>query len=224
MSPIKLDPDHATAVAFDDPRPGDRFHEMFSWWVIVVEVEDGRVSALEGPGPLNWERGRLQGGGELVEPFQERAQVREFASVEAFKAAYAYGTIPGYSVVLADRGNDVTIAREHIRAARAAAPEAEMPAEHPSAQTSVAQELRAAAEAVRCDHEYPIAAPHTPATPGPCRKCGKPCNTRTTVGRALREPLAALLDGIADMEPRWPAGFVPEEALAIARAINGSQP
>lgn len=38
-SPAMREQDRLTAEAFADPRPGDRFHEMFSAWVVVVSVD-----------------------------------------------------------------------------------------------------------------------------------------------------------------------------------------
>jgi hypothetical protein len=95
--------DRATAEAFADPEPGDRFHEMYSWWVVVVEAGAGGVKVMCAGGPTNVTRGRFPDG-EIVEPFADRAQVRWYATADDFRAAYAYGSIPGYSVTLADRG------------------------------------------------------------------------------------------------------------------------
>lgn len=98
--------DRLTAEAFADPRPGDRFHEMFSWWVVVVSVAADGVKVMHGSGPVNLRRGRFPDG-ELVEPFPERAEVRWYATAEDFRAAWRYGSIPGYTVTLAGRGLDV---------------------------------------------------------------------------------------------------------------------
>lgn len=45
--------DRRTAEAFDDPRPGDEFHEMYSCWMIVLAVEPdgGKVTTLIAVGP-----------------------------------------------------------------------------------------------------------------------------------------------------------------------------
>lgn len=97
----------ATAEAFADPRPGDRFHEMYSWWMVVVTVAADGVKVMAGSGPTNLTRGRFPDG-EMVEPFAERAQVRWFATADDFRAAYRCG-IPGYTLTLSDRRKiDVT--------------------------------------------------------------------------------------------------------------------
>jgi hypothetical protein len=101
--------DQKTAEAFADPRPGDRFTEMFSWWLVVVSVGPEGVKVMSGSGPTNLERGRFSDG-EIVEPFPERAEVCWYATAEDFRADWAYGgSVPGYSVLLIDRGDvDVT--------------------------------------------------------------------------------------------------------------------
>jgi len=96
-----------TAEAFADPRPGDRFHEMFSFWVVVVSAGADGVKAMEGGGPVNLRRGRLPDG-EIVEPFPERARVCWYATADDFRAAFRYRTIDGYTVLLAGRGLDVS--------------------------------------------------------------------------------------------------------------------
>ena len=58
---------------------------------------------MDGFGPTNLTRGRFPDG-ELVEPFPDRARVRWYATADDFRAAYAYGSIPGYSMMLAERG------------------------------------------------------------------------------------------------------------------------
>lgn len=99
----------ATAEAFADPRPGDRFQEMYSWWVVVVTVGPEGVKVMRGGGPTNITRGRFPDG-EIVEPFPDRAEVCWYATADDFRAAYGYRSgHPGYSVMLADRGKaDVT--------------------------------------------------------------------------------------------------------------------
>lgn len=101
--------DRATAEAFAAPKPGDRFHEMYSWWVVVVSAGGDGVKVMCGSGPTNITRGRFPDG-EIVEPFPGRAQVRWFATADDFRAAYSVKTMPGrYTVMLADRGKiDVT--------------------------------------------------------------------------------------------------------------------
>lgn len=86
--------DWLTAQAFADPRPGDRFHEMFSFWMYVVAVEpDGRVAVLTASPPCS-----LPGDG----------KIEIYPTHDAYRAYWAYESIPGYSISLGDRGNDVT--------------------------------------------------------------------------------------------------------------------
>ena len=124
--------DRKTAEAFADPKPGDRFHEMYSSWMIVVSAGDDGVKVMHGWGPTNITRGRFPDG-EIVEPFPERAEVCWYATAEDFRDAFRYGTIPGYSMMLADRDKiDVTGWLERAR---------ELPAAptHPKAALSAAQ-------------------------------------------------------------------------------------
>lgn len=85
----------ATEQAMQEPQVGDRFHEMFTYWVYVVDLGVESVTVIVGGGHPS-----------------------------RFRRAYAYGSIPGYSVTLpgigkvqifttrdeflADRGSDVS--------------------------------------------------------------------------------------------------------------------
>lgn len=96
----------ATAEAFADPKPGDRFHEMYSFWMVVVSVGADGVKVMAGSGPTNIVRGQFPDG-EIVEPFAERARVRWFATADDFRAAYR--NTAGWTLTLSDRGRiDVT--------------------------------------------------------------------------------------------------------------------
>ena len=106
-SPALREQDRLTAEAFADPRPGDRFHEMFSWWVVVLSVGGDGVKVMCGGGPVNLRRGRFPDG-EVVDPFPERAEVRWYATADDFRAANRYGSIDGYTAMLAGRGLDVS--------------------------------------------------------------------------------------------------------------------
>jgi hypothetical protein len=81
-----------TAEAFDAPRVGDRFQEMYTFWLYVVAIEP-KVVVLRGSAPIT---------------FPDGAERVEYDTVEDFRKAYAYGSIPGYWVRLTDRDNDVT--------------------------------------------------------------------------------------------------------------------
>lgn len=43
--------DALTIERFDDPKPGYSFHEMFSFWLLVMEVEENFVVWLQFSGP-----------------------------------------------------------------------------------------------------------------------------------------------------------------------------
>ena len=81
----------ATDAAIKDPRAGDRFHEMYAFWIYVVHVEGDTVVTMEASPPCEFPK-----DGNVV------VQTRE-----EFKLRLSYGVIPGYWVRLADRGNNV---------------------------------------------------------------------------------------------------------------------
>jgi hypothetical protein len=91
----------ATAEAFASPKPGDRFHEMYSWWMVVISAGADGVKVMDGSGPTNITRGRFPDG-EIVEPFAERARVRWFATADDFRTAYR--NTAGWTLTLSDRG------------------------------------------------------------------------------------------------------------------------
>ena len=68
-----------TAEHMDDPKVGDMFHEMYSFWVKVNGRMGDKVFTREGNSRLDsqWE-----------------------GTVDEFKKRFAYGSIPGYSVSL----------------------------------------------------------------------------------------------------------------------------
>ena len=84
-----------TAAAMADPQVGDRFHDMYSFWVFVVDVGTESVTTYEASGHPS-EMPDI--GGKL----------RIFTTRDEFRASYRYGSIPGYYVRLADRGTDVS--------------------------------------------------------------------------------------------------------------------
>lgn len=96
---------------------------------------------------------------------------------------------------------------------------------------TAAEELRAAATTLRCDHSFPCQPPHgSIARPGACSKCGVHFLDALDVPDALTESLAKLLEGVADgLEAYGPTddcGCVAEDsyhpAMNIARSINGT--
>jgi hypothetical protein len=65
-----------------DPRPGDRFHEMCTFYVKVIAREGDFVVSQEAM-PRGWAAPRLD-------------------TLEEFRARFAYGSIPGYWVLYRD--------------------------------------------------------------------------------------------------------------------------
>lgn len=83
-----------TEAAFDDPQVGDRFQEMYSFWMWMYVLHVGRhsVTVMHAIGEMT-----LPGDGTIV----------RYESHDEFRKAYSYGSIPGYFVYLSSRGNDV---------------------------------------------------------------------------------------------------------------------
>lgn len=73
----------ATAEHMEHPRVGDRFHEMYSFWVHVVAVEP-RIEI------------------ECYTATPKPPEKRTYATVDDFKRAWSYGSIPGYTVQYCD--------------------------------------------------------------------------------------------------------------------------
>lgn len=81
------DRESRTNEAMENPRPGDLYSEMCKFWVRVRSVT----------------------GSVIVEEFIQKKQgwvERSFPSLDDFKKAYAYGSIPGYWISLHERGTD----------------------------------------------------------------------------------------------------------------------
>jgi hypothetical protein len=76
-----------TAYHFDHPQVGDRFHEMYSFWVHVVLVTPDRIVVEEYCPPC---------------AIPTDAKVRIFNSHNEFRAAYGYMTQPGPWVYYCD--------------------------------------------------------------------------------------------------------------------------
>jgi hypothetical protein len=111
------------------------------------------------------------------------------------------------------------------------------------------EELRAAAETLRCEHSFSVQPPHgSLARPGDCTKCGVPYDATEQVEEGLSKRLAELFDHLAneledsqavEREHRLDDGrrrklvhptvevqsvgpdFVWTAGLKVARAING---
>jgi len=85
--------DAATHDAVLNPRAGDRYHEMCSFWIYVLRVTPHEVTTMDAHPPC-----RLPRDGVVV------TQTRE-----EFRRRLEYDTMPGqYWLRLADRGNDVS--------------------------------------------------------------------------------------------------------------------
>ena len=86
--------EEATVAALRDPRVGDEFHEMFSFWVLVLDVTPTRVLWFEVAGK-GWDG---------------KARV---ASRDEFYKHFLYGSIPGSWMSLNRRGLDFKDLAEH---------------------------------------------------------------------------------------------------------------
>ena len=90
--PFTIPEERKTIEAINDPRPGDRFTEMFAFWLYVVKVTPSEVVTMEANPPCTFpEDGRI------------RIQTRE-----EFLERLSYSNIPGTWVRLVDRDNDVS--------------------------------------------------------------------------------------------------------------------
>lgn len=91
---LSKDLDTATTEAFADPRVGDSFHEMFTFRMFVIAIEPtGRVAVMTTTPPCT-----LPADG----------KVTIYENHDAYRAAFAYNTIPGYWIRLGERGVNVT--------------------------------------------------------------------------------------------------------------------
>lgn len=83
-----------TEVAFDNPQVGDRFTEMFNYWLYVVARDGEQITTMEAIAPCT---------------LPDDGEIRTYATVEEFRARFRYGgTTPGYWVRLIDRDHDVS--------------------------------------------------------------------------------------------------------------------
>lgn len=91
--------DAETAKAMNDPQPGDRFTEMYAFYVYVLECEGNQVTFMECNPPCDVPKDGKVGT----------------ISLSLWRKRYAYGSIPGYSVRLCERGNDVSGWAKHAQ-------------------------------------------------------------------------------------------------------------
>lgn len=93
-----------TEQAVNDPQPGDRFTEMYTFHLYVVERKGDYVTTIECGAPAT-----------LPDDGIIRTQ-----SLECFKKRLSYGTIAGYWVRLVCRGADISWYTERKKGIRKA--------------------------------------------------------------------------------------------------------
>ena len=81
-----------TEQAMNDPQPGDRFSEMYAYWMYVLERNGDTVVIMDANPPCT-----LPEDGEV-----------KIMTLDDFKEEFAYNTIPGYWITLIDRENNVS--------------------------------------------------------------------------------------------------------------------
>ena len=92
MAPfVDSENDRLTDEAMKNPQVGDRFSEMYNFWVYVIDVDGDIVATMEAFPPATLPRDGIV-----------KTQTKE-----DFIKRFAYDNIPGYWVQLIDRGNDV---------------------------------------------------------------------------------------------------------------------
>ena len=80
-----------TMDAINDPKIGDRFHEMYSFWIYVIKITSKHVWVMSASAPCE---------------FPVDGEIRKFTRPEYKRwACYLHSSDP--CVLLADRGNDV---------------------------------------------------------------------------------------------------------------------
>lgn len=81
----------ATEEAFKDPQIGDRFTEMYNFWMYVIGRRDDKIIVMEASAPCT---------------FPDDGKMTCY-SLEDFQKRFSYGSIPGYWVSFVDHDNDV---------------------------------------------------------------------------------------------------------------------
>lgn len=82
-----------TAEAFANPRVGDRFHEMWSFWMYVVAINGDEVVTMT-----------LCPPGELPRD----GKVERYVTADQYRAAFQYKSMAGYWITLDSRDNDIS--------------------------------------------------------------------------------------------------------------------
>ena len=83
--------DTETGKAMENPKVGDRFSEMFSFYVYVIGLDGNMITTMEGSPPC-----------ELPKDGEAKTM-----TLEQFRKRFAYNSIPGYWVRYVDGGHDV---------------------------------------------------------------------------------------------------------------------
>jgi hypothetical protein len=86
-----------TAEAFNNPQPGDRFEEFYTFWVYVLKVDSAGVLTWQGSGhPSGFPEGASYG------------KFVRYKSTDEFRESFFSDSSADYWVKLCDRGNDVS--------------------------------------------------------------------------------------------------------------------
>ena len=80
-----------TANAMNDPQPGDRFTEMYAFWIYVVARVGDMIVTMEANPPA-------------ILPRDGKVKMQTLAE---FQKRFSYQTESGYWIRLVDRGNNV---------------------------------------------------------------------------------------------------------------------
>ena len=83
--------DTKTQEAMKNPKVGDRFSEMFSFYVYVIGLDGNMITTLEASPPCE-----VPKDGEV-----------KTSTLEQFRKRFAYDSIPGYWIRYVDGGHDV---------------------------------------------------------------------------------------------------------------------
>ena len=81
----------ATEEAMANPRVGDRFTEMYAFWLYVIEIQEHIITTLEASAPCT-----VPEDGKII-----------VQTLDQFQKRFAYANTSGYWIRLVDRNNDV---------------------------------------------------------------------------------------------------------------------
>jgi len=94
MSPDMTEVDRLEA--FNDPQPGDRYTDMFSWWMFILYAgpNGGTVITTSSPAPCT---------------FPDDGKIEIFDTADQFRNKFSYPSKPGKPWPrIVDRDNDVS--------------------------------------------------------------------------------------------------------------------